>query len=128
MDRDPPRIAIVDDDAAVRRSLMRLLRSANYRVQAFDSACSLLDSLSERLPQCLILDLRMPAMSGLELQQRLLQLNITIPVIVITAYDEPGTRERCFDLGARSYLIKPIAGNDLLEAVQLAVGRNGDAG
>lgn len=121
MDGEAPRIAIVDDEEPVRRALLRLLRSAHYQAEAFDSAASFLESLSEATPHCVILDLQMPKMTGLELQQRLRQLAATLPVIVITAYDEPDTRQRCLALGAGWYFRKPVDGNDLLEAIRLAV-------
>lgn len=126
MDSEAPRIAIVDDEEAVRRALLRLLRSANYRAEAFDSAAGFLDSLSRWIPQCLILDLQMPTMTGLELQQRLLQLDVTIPVIVITAYDEADTRQRSLALGASRYFSKPIEGSDLIDAIRFAVDGNID--
>lgn len=121
MERTASLIAVVDDESAVRRAVMRLLRSAQYQVEAFDSASAFLDSLSERTPQCLILDLHMPAMNGIELQECLLHLDAGIPVIVITAYDEVDTRERCLALNARHYFCKPVEGDDLLAAVRLAV-------
>lgn len=121
MDGEAPGIAIVDDEEGVRRALQRLLRSANYRAETFDSAVTFLESLSRWIPQCLILDLQMPTMTGLELQQRLLQLDIAVPVIVITAHDDADTRQRCLALGAIRYLSKPVEGSDLLEAIRVAV-------
>jgi FixJ family two-component response regulator len=121
MERTAPLIAVVDDEAAVRRGLLRLLRSAHYRAEAFESAADFLESLSDHSPQCLILDLHMPAMSGLELQECLRHLGARIPVIVITAYDDPDTRRRCLAYKPRNYFCKPVEGDELLEAVRLAV-------
>jgi FixJ family two-component response regulator len=121
MDMTAPLIAVVDDEASVRRALLRLLRSAHYEAEAFGSAAVFLESLSERTPQCLILDVHMPAMTGLELQECLLHIDARIPLIVITAYDDADTRERCLALKAGWYFCKPVEGDDLLEAVRLAI-------
>lgn len=121
MDGEAPLIAIVDDEEVVRRALLRLLRSARYRAEAFESGASFLESLSRGVPSCVILDLQMPEMTGFELQQRLRQLAVRLPVIVITAYDEVDTRQRCLALGAGWYFRKPLEGDDLLEAIRLAV-------
>jgi FixJ family two-component response regulator len=99
-----------------------LLRSAKYRAEAFGSAAGFLESLSVQVPDCLILDLQMPAMTGLELQDRLRQRGSTLPVIVITAHDEPGTRSRCLAMGASRYFRKPVEGDELLDAVRSLVG------
>lgn len=123
MNGEAPLIAVVDDEEPVRRALLRLLRSARYRAEAFASASTFLESLPLRFPDCLILDLQMPTMTGFELQERLGQLDRRLPVIVITAYDEAGTRDRCLAMGARHYFRKPVEGNDLLDAVESVVDR-----
>ncbi|HEX6998345.1 MAG TPA: response regulator [Gammaproteobacteria bacterium] len=117
MNEDAPLVAVVDDEESIRRALLRLLRSANYRAEAFDCAARFLESLSERTPECLILDLQMPAMTGFELQQRLLELRVRPPVIVITAYDEPETRARCLAFGAERYFCKPVDGHRLIKSI-----------
>lgn len=114
----PPLIAIVDDEDSVCRALSRLLRSANYRAESFVSAADFLDSLSRRTPDCVVVDLQMPHMTGIELQQRLQVAGHSPPVIVITAYDGPGTEEQCKRLGARSYLRKPIEADELFESIR----------
>ena len=91
--------------------MLRLLRVANYRAESFNSPILFLESLAERVPDCVVLDLQMPMMTGVELQQHLLQLAEPPPVIIITAHDEPKTRERCLALGAVRYLRKPIEGD-----------------
>jgi FixJ family two-component response regulator len=123
MEEVRPLVAVVDDEESVRRAISRLLRCANYRAEAFDSARKFLESLTQRLPQCLILDLQMPGLGGIELQARLQQHGYGIPVIVITAHDEPGTRERCLAMGTRSYFQKPVEANDLIKAVDDVVNR-----
>lgn len=118
-----PFVAVVDDEGSVRRAVVRLLRSANYRAEAFASTTVFLESLAVRVPDCLILDLQMPGMTGLDLQVRLLQLDCRVPVIVITAYDEAETRTRCLAMGASHYFRKPVEGDDLLDAIRSVVGR-----
>jgi FixJ family two-component response regulator len=122
MNDRPPLIAIVDDEASIGRALVRLLRSANYQAQAFSSAAHFLCSLPEQQPDCVVLDLQMPVMTGIEVQQHLVKLENRVPVIVMTAYDEPGTRERCLALGATRYLRKPIEGETLIASIRDIVG------
>jgi FixJ family two-component response regulator len=121
MDDDAPLVAVVDDEESIRHALVRLLRSARYRAEAFSSGVAFLASLSDRVPSCLILDLQMPLMTGLDVQQELRKLGTSVPVIVITAHDEPGTRERSLALGARHYFCKPIDGAVLMNAIAGAV-------
>jgi FixJ family two-component response regulator len=115
------RIAVVDDDASVRKALIRVLETSSYQVQSFKSAHELLSGLSNGLPECMIVDLQMPHMTGLELQHHLARGGINIPTIVITAHDEPGTRERCIAAGAAAYLLKPIRKATLLTAIDRAI-------
>src|SRR5262249_13160980 len=84
------RIAIVHDDGAVRKGLARLLRASSFEAGTFDSAMAFLDSLRLRTPDCLILDLQMPEMTGLQLQHQLARSKVEIPTIIITAHDEMG--------------------------------------
>jgi FixJ family two-component response regulator len=121
------RVAIVDDDAAVRRGLARLLRASSFDPVTYGSGAEFLDSLDARLPECLIVDLQMPEMTGLELQQHLVKAGIRIPTIVITAHDGLGTRERCRSAGAVAYLLKPLQGGPLISAINAATGRAGQA-
>ena len=121
MDSQPPLIAIVDDEVSICRALLRLLRVAEYRAEAFSSPILFLESLAARVPDCVVLDLQMPMMTGVELQEQLLKLARPPPVIVITAHDEPKTRERCIALGAVRYLRKPIEGDLLIDAMDKAV-------
>jgi FixJ family two-component response regulator len=111
-------VAVVDDEESIRKALVRLLRSANYLAEAFASPTSFLESLSERVPYCVVLDLQMPIMTGFELQERLNEMPERPRVIVITAHDEPGIRERCKALGAERCLIKPIDGDLLLDSIR----------
>ena len=122
MDVRPPLIAIVDDEISICRALLRLLRVADYRVESFNSPLLFLESLADRLPDCVVLDLQMPLMTGVELQYHLLQLDKPPPVIIITAHDEPKARDRCLALGAVRYLRKPIEGDMLIESIREAIG------
>lgn len=120
-----PRVAIVDDDAAVLRGLARLLRASAFDPLTYGSGAEFLDSLDESLPECLIVDLQMPEMTGLELQQHLVKAGIRIPTIVVTARDGLGTRERCRSAGAVAYLLKPLQEASLISAINSAMGRLG---
>jgi FixJ family two-component response regulator len=114
-------VAIVDDDLAVRKGLARLLGASAIRARGFASAREFLESLSAEVPECLIVDLQMPEMTGLELQGELTRLGARIPTIVITAHNERGLRERCLAAGAAAYLIKPLDGIQLLSSIDSAV-------
>lgn len=121
MESPPPFVAIVDDELSICRAMLRLLRSANFEAEAFCSAADFIESLSAHTPDCLVLDLQMPSMTGLELQEHLLQSNRRLPVIIITAHDEPEAAERCLALGAAHYLRKPIEGSLLIDSIRRLV-------
>jgi FixJ family two-component response regulator len=110
-------IAIVDDDPAVLKALARLLGARGLKVKTYTSARKFLSALHEGLPECLIVDLQMPDMTGLELQHYLRRSGVRIPTIVITAHNETGTRERCESAGAAAFLSKPLKGASLLAAI-----------
>jgi|SRR6516164_375178 FixJ family two-component response regulator len=115
------RIAIVDDDLAVRKSLSLLLDASSFETETYGSAADFLDSLSGGPPQCLIVDLQMPDMTGIELQDHLVHAGIDIPTIAITAHNEFGAEERCRAAGAKAYLIKPIDDDTLVAAINSAI-------
>jgi len=110
-------VAIVDDDPSVLRALKRLLGTRSIHADTFESAHQFLDSLPDGLPDCLIVDLQMPGMTGLELQHHLTLNGIKIPTIVITAHDQPGARERCESAGAIAFLSKPLQDELLFAAI-----------
>ena len=116
-----PLIAIVDDDDSLRDSLDNLIRSVGFRVEGFASAEAFLQS--QRAPEtaCLILDVRMPGMSGLELQQQLGAANGHIPIIFVTAYADDDVRARALAAGAVAFLSKPCREEDLLTAIEVAL-------
>jgi FixJ family two-component response regulator len=117
-----PLIAIVDDEESVRRSLRRLLVAAQLDATVYASGQEFLDSLGGRQPDCLILDLQMPGLTGLEVQRALSGARVRFPTIIITAHDEPDARARCLSAGAVAYLCKPLHDELLLDAIATAVG------
>src|SRR3954471_20003895 len=119
--RRAPFVAIVDDEDPIRRALERLLRASGLHAQGFATGGDFLAGLGEHRPDCLILDLHMPGMSGLELLRQLQAMEVRLPVVVITAFDDPGSRARCIDAGAAAYLRKPLDQRVLLDAIALAV-------
>ncbi len=116
-----PLISIVDDDDSVRESLRGLLRSVRFGVEVFASAEEFL--ISARAPEtdCLILDVRMPGMSGLDLQQRLAASHPEVPIIFITSHEDEDLKSRALNGGAVDYLLKPFSEEALLNAVQTAL-------
>ena len=117
-------VAVVDDDEAVRTALGRLLRSARFDVEAFSSGAEFLESVKEHQPDCVVLDLHMPEVSGFAVQMRLAELGVPLPTVVITGYDTEATRERALAGGATAYLRKPVDDQALLDAVTEAIDRN----
>jgi FixJ family two-component response regulator len=117
-----PFIAVVDDDASFLRSVGRLLRSVGYAVGTFSTGQQFLSSLSDWLPQCLVVDVHMPEMSGLELEEKLAAQGYQMPVIFVTAYDTPRTREHARRPGIFGLLLKPFDNEALLRAVREATG------
>jgi FixJ family two-component response regulator len=111
----------VDDDAAVRKALSLLLTAASFETIAYGSAAEFLQSLAGATPQCLIVDLQMPEMTGLELQQHLVRSGILIPTIAITAHNEFGAREQCQSAGAKAFLLKPVHEEALIAAIESAM-------
>jgi len=118
-------VAVVDDDASVRTALGRLLRSASHDVETFSSGAEFLESVKEHQPDCVVLDLHMPQVSGFAVQTRLAESGIRLPTVVITGYDAEATRERALAGGAAAYLRKPVDGQALLDAIAAAVSPNG---
>ena len=118
----PPLISVVDDNDAVRESLKGLLRSVGFAVEDFPSAEKFLNSDHLNDTHCLILDVRMPGMGGLELQRRLIKSNCTIPIIFITAHGNEADRSQALRDGAVDYLFKPFSETALLNAINAALG------
>jgi FixJ family two-component response regulator len=115
-------LCVVDDDDSVRTALERLLKALEFNVKTFESAEDFLDSGLAQCPDLLILDVRMTGMSGLELQRTLIEKGSDIPVIFVTAYDDPGARRSAMEAGAVAFLQKPFEEKILVEAIQRALG------
>ena len=116
-----PLMAIVDDDDALRTSLDNLLRSVGFRAHGFSSAEAFLRSDYARETACLILDIRMPGMNGLELQRQMIAADWQIPIIFITSHIDDEARARALDAGAVAFLYKPCREDDLLQAIDVAL-------
>jgi FixJ family two-component response regulator len=117
-----PFISIVDDDRSVVEAIVSLIQSVGYRARGFYSADDFLNSGQLIKTACLILDVRMPEVEGLELQRRLAATNHRIPIIFITAYDSDDVSARAFQAGAAGFLYKPFSQKSLLQAVRSALG------
>jgi len=122
MECDATLLAVVDDDADVRMALTRLVASAGFAVETFASGAEFLRSIEDHEPDCLVLDLHMPEMSGFDVQGALALSHAAVPVIVITGHDTPESRSRALRLGARDYLCKPVDDEVLLAAIGSAIG------
>jgi FixJ family two-component response regulator len=117
-------VFVVDDDAAMRQSLSNLIRSVGLRVEAFASAQEFLRSKRPDVPGCLVLDVRLPGLSGLDLQKRMAEADVEIPIIFITGHGDIPMTVRAMKAGAVEFLTKPFRDQDLLDAVQQALERD----
>ncbi|HTS81735.1 MAG TPA: response regulator [Myxococcaceae bacterium] len=120
---DGSTVAVVDDDASVREALRALLRSAGFRVKLFDSAEEFLRSGQASDVASLVLDVRMSGMSGLDLQEHLAASGAAIPIVFMTAHADATARARALAAGAVAFLEKPFSDDDLLDAIDRALGR-----
>jgi FixJ family two-component response regulator len=120
---EAPRISIVDDDDSLRQSLGNLLRSVGLRVQEFASADAFLGSPDARETACLILDVRMPGMSGLELQRHIQAASWRLPIIFITSHADDDARACALGAGAVGFLYKPFREQEILDAIDAALLR-----
>ena len=123
---DTPHIAVIDDDELVREALEHLIGVLGYSVDTFASAEAFLNSSRLKPTSCVITDIHMPGMSGIELQRRLSAEGRKTPVIFVTAYPDETTRSRVIRNGAAGYLSKPLRGDKLLKCLDKALAR--DAG
>ena len=111
-------VCIVDDDASVREALAGLLRSAGFGVESFASAQEFLARPPSDLPGCLVLDVRLPDLGGLDLQQRMAELKMEMPIVFITGHGDVATSVRAMKAGAVEFLTKPFGERDLLDAIR----------
>ncbi len=119
-----PVIAIVDDDASVREGLHSLIRSAGWRAEGFASAQEFLDRRGPEAPSCVVLDLEMPGPSGLELQKRLAEAELEIPIVFLTGHGNIPASVQAMKAGAIEFLTKPVDEEELLRAIGEAVERD----
>jgi FixJ family two-component response regulator len=121
MKEQDPIVFVIDDDRMIRDGLQSLIRSVGLRVETFASAQDFLGAKRPDTPACLVLDVRMPGLSGLDLQLKLRDDGIPIPVIFITGHGDIPMSVRAMKEGAQEFLTKPVRGQDLLDAVQKAL-------
>lgn len=114
-------IAVVDDEESVRKAVVRLLLAAGFSARGFASGNDFLQNWPVNRPECLVLDLQMPGLSGIEVQRALNRSGAHVPVIIITALDSPGLREECLREGAIAYLRKPLDEALLMDALKIAI-------
>ena len=122
MAKGAPLLAVVDDDADVRVALTRLVSSAGFGVETFASGAEFMRSVQDHEPDCVVLDLHMPEMSGFDVQGALSRGHPDVPVVVMTGHDTPESRARAVEMGAKVYLCKPINDDTLLAAIGTAIG------
>jgi FixJ family two-component response regulator len=127
MTDEKPLVYVVDDDPSVLRSVERLLRSVGYDLETFTSAQEFLDFQHPDTPSCLILDVKMPGLSGLELQERLTDKGISLPIIFITGHGTVPASVKAMKAGAVDFLLKPFSPTDLLETIAKALEKDRQA-
>ena len=110
-------IAVVDDEESVRKAVVRVLQAAGFAARAFASGAEFLESWHFDRPDCLVLDLQMPGLSGTEVQRSLVMAGASFPIVIVTAHDSPNLREECMRAGAVEYLCKPLDIRALVKAV-----------
>ena len=119
-------VAIVDDDASAREGLQSLIRSAGWRVETFESAQEFLGRLGSEAPSCLILDLQLPGLSGLDLQERMADVGLDIPIVFLTGHGNIPASVQAMKAGAVEFLTKPLDEEKLLRAIREAIDRDRD--
>jgi len=124
MKEPDPIVFVIDDDAMIRDGIKSLIRSVGLRVDTFASADEFMLAKRPDVPACLVLDVRMPGVSGLDLQRRLSESHIFIPIIFITGHGDIPMSVRAMKEGAAEFLTKPVRGQDLLDAIQKAVAHD----
>ena len=117
-------VFVVDDDLSVREGLERLLKAVGWKVETFASAREFLAHRKENIPSCLVLDVGLPGLSGLDLQKKIMEANREIPIVFITGSKDVPTSVRAMKAGAVEFLVKPFSEEDLLIAIQEAIKRD----
>lgn len=126
MAKHDPIIFVVDDDEAVRLSTEMLIRSMGLRVESFESAAEFLEDFDPQQPGCVILDIRMPGMSGLELQEHLNEIEATLPVIFVTGHGDVPMAVKAMKAGAIDFIQKPFRDQELIDRVHAALARDSE--
>ena len=121
MAKQDPIIFVVDDDEAVRLSTEMLIRSMGLRVESFDSAAEFLEDFDPQQPGCVILDIRMPGMSGLELQEHLNEMKAAIPIVFVTGHGDVPMAVKAMKAGAVDFIQKPFRDQELIDRVHSAL-------
>jgi FixJ family two-component response regulator len=111
-------VAILDDDPSMRCALARLLKMEGMVVSTYAESGQLFEALAREYPDCLILDLQMPKMSGVDVLKHLNRIGVRLPVIILTASDNAGSGEACLKMGAAVYLRKPVDADRLIQAIE----------
>jgi len=122
MARNGRLVFLVDDDESVRKALRRVLAASGFQVKIFADGVDFLDAVAAQRPDCLVIDLHMPGLTGLDVLRQLMHLDRRVPSIVITAHDEPDTRDQCISAGAQAYLCKPLDAELLVNTIQQVSG------
>jgi FixJ family two-component response regulator len=126
MSKERPVIAVIDDEEGVRTALRRLLQSAGLEVQVFESGAAFVAALVGRRPDCAVLDLHMPEMSGFDVLAWIGGMRVGVPVVIITGHDATNAEEIAMRGGAAAFLRKPINDRVLIEAISTAIARSGN--
>jgi FixJ family two-component response regulator len=124
MTETEPTVFVIDDDSSFRRSTERLIRSSKFKVETFATATEFLSSERSNAPGCLVLDVRMPGLSGLDLQRELTRAGVRIPIIFMTGHGDIPMSVRAIKAGAVEFLTKPFRAQDLLDAIRDAIERD----
>jgi FixJ family two-component response regulator len=124
----PGKVLVVDDDASVRKSLLRLIRAAGYDVETLEGAAAYLERTAQRPPACLVLDIRMPGMSGLDLLRVVAGTSRELPIVFISGHGDEDVRAQAIDAGAVEVLYKPLDETTLLAAIDQALELSKDRG
>jgi FixJ family two-component response regulator len=118
-----PHIAVVDDEESVRLALARMLRASSFEVSIYRSGEEFLESLKTAMPDCVVLDFQMPGLTGRDIQRALSVAKLPLPIIIVTAHDQPSLREKVLADGAVAYFTKPLRRDTLIAAVDQAIRR-----
>ena len=121
MANSPPLIAVVDDEESVRLALARMLRASSFDVSIYRSGEDFLDSLKTVVPDCAVLDFQMPGLTGRDVQRAISVAKLSLPIIIVTAHDQPSLREKVLADGAVAYFTKPLRRDTLIAALQQAL-------